>query len=280
MNKIASKDFTKAIASAYMDRNINFKKQTASICYIDPIIMLSPKEEEILTNGDGQSPEEYKQINSSTGLAVNYYKILQNCQNIKDLVFEDKVARPLKSGGRYANLDVSYKRDGIYYYVESKFLEPYYSDNEKNRASYFNVKKYPQEVEGHENEWLSLFEEAGEFTIYNAAQLCRHLLAIYRSSKSRSTEDGNNHRTILQSVTWKMSDEFICLFDKQIQDYLYRRIETIEEESKKCESLFNDFIETINWTYMSFEAKHYNDMLDDIKDSKYYESFLLRYFFQ
>ena len=61
--------------------------------------------------------DQYKQINSSTGLAVNYYKLLEELGAITDLVFENKIAKPLKKGGRFANLDVSYNRDGILYFT-------------------------------------------------------------------------------------------------------------------------------------------------------------------
>ena len=126
-------NFTHLLEKNYKEKGIPTKTQKV-IC-IKPIIDLDKEEERLLLEGDGQSnPNEYKQINSSTGLAVNYYKILESVKPIEELVFEDKVAIPLKGkGGRKANLDVSYKRDGKLFYVESKFLEPYYSNNEKNK---------------------------------------------------------------------------------------------------------------------------------------------------
>ena len=108
---------------------IKTKYHQSPIVYIEPIIPLSSEQEKKLKEGDGQSnPNEYKQINSSTGLAVSYYKILENTEKIKDLLFEDKVAIPLIKGGKPANLDVSYKRDGKIYYVESKIYDSHGND--------------------------------------------------------------------------------------------------------------------------------------------------------
>ena len=131
-------DFTKQITAIYNRNGIQTIEK--NVTYVKPIIELDKNTEEILLAGDGQSnPDEYKQVNSSTGLAVNYYMILNETGKIEDLTFEDKVAKPLKCrGGMKANIDVSYKRDGKIIYVESKFLEPYYSENEHLRECDFN----------------------------------------------------------------------------------------------------------------------------------------------
>ena len=72
-------NFTKTISQLYSDMGIKTKHHKSPIVYIEPIIPLSSEQEKRLKEGDGQSnPNEYKQINSSTGLAVSYYKILEN----------------------------------------------------------------------------------------------------------------------------------------------------------------------------------------------------------
>ena len=72
-------DFTKLLKNAYKNGGITITSKRTTIYYIEPIIKLPKEVEEHLLKGDGQkNKNEYKQINSSTGLAVNYYKILED----------------------------------------------------------------------------------------------------------------------------------------------------------------------------------------------------------
>lgn len=232
-----------------------------------------------MTEGDGQTEDQYKQINSSTGLAVNYYKLLEELGAITDLVFENKIAKPLKKGGRFANLDVSYNRDGILYFVESKFLEPYYSGNETIKDSYFDVSKYPIEVEDNKEEWQKLFLQSTEFVYYNFSQLCRHLLALYRYTHGIKGSLYNGEKVVLQSVIWEMTPRFLNKLDQTNSNKMRKRIEQLQAEANKCQEIFNSFITNIGWNNMKFQTLHYNDMLDDIKSSKHYAEFCKRYFF-
>lgn len=267
-------NFTKKISQLYSDMGIKTKHHKSPIVYIEPIIPLSSEQEKRLKEGDGQSnPNEYKQINSSTGLAVNYYKILEKTEKIKDLLFEDKVAIPLIRGGKPANLDVSYKRDGKIYYIESKFLEPYYSGNEHNRDSYFDTNRYDV-PEKDKEDWLHLFSDAQEYKLYNFSQLCRHLLAIWRKHK-----DNQQLEIIFQSVTWRMSDLFIGkINDNDLEESFRYRRTSIERESKSCQQRINDFLKKIGWNNITFECLQYNDILEDISSSPFIEEFKKRYF--
>lgn len=265
-------DFTKQITAIYNRNGIQTIEK--NVTYVKPIIELDKNTEEILLAGDGQSnPDEYKQVNSSTGLAVNYYMILNETGKIEDLTFEDKVAKPLKCrGGMKANIDVSYKRDGKIIYVESKFLEPYYSENEHLRESYFN-KEYYDVPEKDKDSWYELIEATKKFKYYNVSQLCRHLMAIWRKYK------GDKTPIVLQSVTWSMPDAFIEeMGDNQDKEIYRERRKKIDEEAEQCKKLINDFLNQIDWKNMEFEVLHYNDMLEDISSSRYQEEFKRRYF--
>ena len=104
-----------------------------------------------LKNGDGNPIAEMCHINSSAGLAFNYYKLFEHAKGI-EVNFEDKVEKPLRlknNGGKYANLDVSFYLDGTQYYIESKFLEPYYSKCKHNTCSYYNKDKQGGEVDNY-----------------------------------------------------------------------------------------------------------------------------------
>ena len=267
-------NFTKTISQLYSDMGIMTKCYQSPIVYIEPIIQLTSEQEKKLKEGDGQSnPNEYKQINSSTGLAVNYYKILESTGKIKDLLFEDKVAVPLIKGSKPANLDVSYKKDGIIYYIESKFLEPYYSGNKHNPDSYFDTNRYDV-PEKDKKDWFHLFSDAQKYKLYNFSQLCTHLMAIWR--KHHKDE---HFSFVFQSVTWRMSNQFIDkLDDEELRESYTNRRSAIEKESKECQQRINDFLKKIGWNNLTFECLYYNDMLEDISSSRNLEEFKRRYF--
>lgn len=267
-------DFTKQLATSYKRKGIQIQTIQKSVTYVKPIIELDKKKEDVLLAGDGQSnPEEYKQINSSTGLAMNYYMILNETGKIEDLTFEDKVAKPLKcKGGLKANIDVSYKRDGKIIYVESKFLEPYYSENERLRESYFN-KEYYDVPDKDKEAWYNLLKDAQGYKYYNVSQLCRHLMAIWRKHKEDSTS------IVLQSVTWAMPDAFIEEMENTKEKEEYRKRKgIIYEEASKCQKRINEFLNQIGWKNMAFEVLQYNNMLEDISSLSYIEEFKKRYF--
>lgn len=100
------------IFDEYKRQEINIRTQSESVHYVSPLIELSEEQREILEKGDGQKLNEYKQINSSTGLAVNYYKLMEDLDLISELIFEKKPAIPLEKSQKFVNIDVFYKRNG------------------------------------------------------------------------------------------------------------------------------------------------------------------------
>lgn len=270
---------TDLIHDEYKKSNIQVSVKTNPVYHVSPLVNLTSEQQKILSDGDGQTEDQYKQINSSTGLAVNYYKLLEELGAITDLVFENKIAKPLNKGGRFANLDVSYNRDGILYFVESKFLEPYYSGNETIKDSYLDISKYPVEVEENKEEWRNLFNKASEFEYYNFSQLCRHLLALYRYTHGIKGSEYKGEQVVLQSVTWEMTPQFMKKLDQKNSIDMQKRIEQLQDEANRCQEIFNAFISNIGWKNMKFQTLHYNDMLNDIKSSKHYAEFCKRYFF-
>ena len=270
---------TDLIHDEYKKSNIQVSVKTNPVYHVSPLVNLTSEQQKILSDGDGQTEDQYKQINSSTGLAVNYYKILEELASITDLIFENKIAKPLNKGGRFANLDVSYKKNGVLYYVESKFLEPYYSGNETIKDSYLDISKYPVEVEENKEEWRNLFNKASEFEYYNFSQLCRHLLALYRYTHGIKGSEYKGEQVVLQSVTWEMTPQFMKKLDQKNSIDMQKRIEQLQDEANRCQEIFNAFISNIGWNNMKFQTLHYNDMLDDIKSSKHYAEFCKRYFF-
>ena len=270
---------TDLIHDEYKKSNIQVSVKKNPVYHVSPLINLTSEQQKILSDGDGQTEDQYKQINSSTGLAVNYYKILEELASITDLNFENKIAKPLNKGGRFANLDVSYKKNGVLHYVESKFLEPYYSGNETIKDSYLDISKYPVEVEEIKEEWRNLFNKASEFEYYNFSQLCRHLLALYRYTHGIKGSEYKGEQVVLQSVTWEMTPQFMKKLDQKNSIDMQKRIEQLQDEANRCQEIFNAFISNIGWNNMKFQTLHYNDMLDDIKSSKHYAEFCKRYFF-
>lgn len=275
---VTMKRLSDLISTEY--KSYGLKTKIINTTIINPLIKLSTIQEDMLNEGDGQSYNQYLQINSSTGLAVNYYKLLEEQKNIKQLVFEDKVARPLNKGGKCANIDVSFIRDNKLYFVESKYLEPYYSGNEVINDSYLDSNRYPKEIPSSDySNWKKLFRWTKDFKLYNVTQLCRHLLAIYRFTHGHSDAYYNGQQVVLQSVIWKMTDMFLSLCDDSTKKDLERKILILEKEKNACDLYINEFIESINWQNMVFESHYYNDILCDIKESDFYDEFCKRYFF-
>lgn len=270
------------IFDEYKRQEINIRTQSESVHYVSPLIELSEEQREILEKGDGQKLNEYKQINSSTGLAVNYYKLMEDLDLISELIFEKKPAIPLEKSQKFVNIDVFYKRNGTLYFVESKFLEPYYNynGNEVLVDAYFDEDRYPIEIQAFHNEWHQLFLQSKDFQYYDVAQLCRHLLALYRYTHGYEGSEYQGEPVVLQSVTWEMPEHFINLLSSPSdRDKMRERVEALKEEAKRCHDMFNTLINKIDWNNMTFETLHYNDMLDEIKSNEHYRDFCKRYFF-
>ena len=231
-----------------------------------------------LENGDGNPIAEMCQINSSAGLAFNFYKLYEHAKGI-EVNFEDKVEKPLRlknNGGKYANLDVSFYLDGTQYYIESKFLEPYYSKCKHNTCSYYNKDKQGNSVdnykfpEGETELWLELLGHEKDFQYYDFPQLYRHLLAIRR----RHNKQG---KVVLQSVSWEMTDSFKAEYGISKADE--EMLKTLDDERQNAEELFNGFLNNIGWTDCLFEMKDYNKMLGYISDgSQKCHDFCKQYF--
>lgn len=272
--------FKRLILDEYKRQEIDIRTQSESVHYVSPLIELSEEQRVILEKGDGQKSNEYKQINSSTGLAVNYYKLMEDLGLISELIFEKKPAIPLEKSRYHANIDVFYKRNGTLHFVESKFLEPYYNGNEVLVDAYFDEDRYPIEIQAFRNEWHQLFLQSKDFQYYDVAQLCRHLLALYRYTHGYEGSEYQGEPIVLQSVTWEMPEHFINLLSSPSdRDKMRERVKTLKEEAKRCHDMFNTFINEVDWNNMTFETLHYNHMLDEIKPNKHYSDFCKRYFF-
>lgn len=268
----------KGIINVLIERyEANNGKKSLPAPYVVPLLA-EPTDEQLkqLKEGDGNPIAEMCQINSSAGLAFNYYKLFESQVQKKDkgfkVNFEDKVAIPLclKRGGKYANLDVSYCLNGTQYYIESKFLEHYYSNCKHNNDSYKCAGNYKFSEE-ETKLWLELLKNETCFQHYDFPQLYRHLLAIRRKHIK-------SEKIVLQSVSWRMTNDFKSKYGlKQDDEKWLKRLE--QEQLRACE-LFNDFLKKIGWDNCSFEVKHYNDMLDDIRNAEKFDDFCKQYFLE
>lgn len=279
---------TKIIVNAYASKDIEtFVGKSGRLC-AKPLVDLCPSQEQSLLEGDGQGKfsDAYKQINSSTGLAVNYFKLAEENKKVTMLNFEVKVGVPLSivKGNRNANLDVSFRdSQKRKIFVESKYLEPYYIDlkNPKchNGEAYIkDTYRYPKEINEHFiNDWIDLFKRGNTYEVYDAPQLCRHLLAIYRYSYIHNHAD----KIVLLSLTWDVTKSFLQEVNNIAKKReLKKRLRKLKEEKVRFMEDFLILKEKIGWRNMSFETKSYNDgdMLNAIKTSSQFKEFLKRYF--
>ena len=242
-------------------------------------LICQPSEDQMkaLKEGSGNPESEMRQINSSAGLAVSFWRAYELCHPGSSVEFEWQKQRPLRYG-RPANIDVVVREHDTITFIESKFLEPYYSGNEMPRDAYMFASKYSKNTKDSPQSWIELFSKAKEFKYYNVTQLCRHLLAISKDMW-RCPKFYENKRVKLCSVTWDMPDGFTDIFvDEVIAEFDSRR-KTIREEASRCEILLNDFItEHLDFPNLSFEAIKYNDIIDQLVDSPYYQRIKKQFF--
>lgn len=274
--KISYPFLTQVIDTKYTELGIKVNHEKGSIGKIDLLRPLSDNQKEHLLKGDGQKDDQYRQINSSTGLIVNYLKLLEEVKGIANLDFEVKIGRPLRWGND-ANLDAYYLQNETETFVESKFLEPYCNGNETNRQSYFESDKYTSDCKKIVDDWIDLFLYAETFKTYNVAQLCRHLLTIYHYTYKRHFAS----KVALMSFVWLPSDTFIKLIDdREAKQQLLSMRTKVEKEGQDFSNYLNEFFDRIHWTNITFKAKTYNsnEMLIAIKDAEEFEEFKIRYF--
>ena len=216
-------------------------------------------------------------MNSSAGLAVNYWRAYELCHPGSSVEFEWKKRKPLKRGNS-ANIDVVVREKDRITFIESKFLEPYYSENDPLVESYMKADKYSEET-GSAEPWVELFSEAKNFKIYNVVQLCRHLLAIDKDMMI--TPEYYVQKTVtLLSVTWDMTDAFLNDYftDKEKAESV-ECTKCISEESARCYKLLNDFIaNTLGVGNLRFDVKKYNDIIGLVSEFPEYEKIRKQYF--
>ena len=243
----------------------------------DLICMPTESQLQCLYKGDGNPEAEMRQVNSSAGLAVNFWRAYELCNPQASVEFEWKKMVPLRRGRR-ANIDAVVRTFHTEDFYESKFLEPYYSNNEIPKDSYFDESKYSSYTKDSAHSWVELFKRSSEFQYYNVTQLIRHLLAIskhmWKNPKYYCDKQVN-----LISVVWDMPDSFAAMYEGEIENALIQRRTIIRNEAEKCEKLLNDFIqEHLPMKNLVFKAIKYNNIIDQISDDELRSKLESQYF--
>lgn len=232
-------------------------------------LICEPTEEQMnrLIEGSGNPEAEMRQVNSSAGLAVNYWRAYEMCHKDASVEFEWKKRKPLQYGIP-ANIDVVIREKNHVWFVESKFLEPYYSGNEMPVDSYEDVSKYSSYTKDSPESWVTLFQNAKSFQYYNVTQLCRHLLAITKDIQ-KDSKQYRGKEVMLISAVWDMPNSFLMLFADEEREILSLRRQIIREEAMQSEVFFNEFI-NMHLPDMSikYRAIKYNDIIDQIIDQQ------------
>ena len=249
---------------------------------------------EKVRKGDSNPLDKIRKVNSSTALAVYYYTLFVKLLGIKEenFDFENKIGIPLnleKVSKQYpgkplrnANIDVLLKMDNTIWFVESKFLEPYYSSTQLLPEKYLNAGNYGDN--DNADIWFKYAKEINthieEYKFYNVTQMFKHLLAMYSHREKWYSKGYSNF--VLLNVGWKMTDSFkakIKIESKRSFSYINTRDKLIEEQTEKGIKLLNDLVNKLEWKDCKVEFKHYNDLelLEIIKDSPNYDDFIKRY---
>ena len=277
------KKLTECLAKWYDENHTEKGRRKASGVFVVPLLAeLTADQLYQLQNGSGNPLAQIHQVNSSAGLVVNYYKLFEEAHPSVVVDFEWKESIPLLKSSAPANLDVRYELDGTIYFIESKFLEPYYSDAKKNAEAYFDKSRYPKEVDVSDKDaWQTLFKHEGTFRYFDYPQLCRHLLAIYRHNK-KNPEMYRDKEIVLRSVGWEMTPSFKQYFQSLGWDDgdMKERCDTIQKEKEIATSIFKEHIQKISWHECRFETDTYNNMLDEISGSKKFNQFIKQYFLE
>ena len=229
----------------------------------DLICQPSTEQMQMLKEGSGNPDSEMRQVNSSAGLGINFWSSYEQSNPGVQVDFEWRKRVPLKRGIP-ANIDVVVKEGNIIRFIESKFLEPYYSGNEVPRNSYLDATKYSSNTKDSPVSWVELFKKAKEFKYYNVTQLCRHLLAVSKELW-RSPKQYQEREVHLQSICWEMPDSFMAsLSDEERKEFIVRR-GIIQEEAIRCERLLNGFInQHLQFCNLEFNAIKYNDLIGSV----------------
>lgn len=214
---------------------------------------------------------EVKKLNSSTALAVNYFQMLP-----MSVEYEVDVAIPLilsPGKGHPAMIDVRYETDGETHYVESKFLEPYYSQTHEISPSYL-VEHYYDSPDTAAM-WIDIFKSVqiminnGDFCYYDINQMLKHLLAIYRTSPPRPV--------ILSNMIWRPEKVFFdSMKSKRSVSYLKKRSEKLTEEMCRAQLLLTDFVQKIDLD-CRIHVAYYNDTLQEVSTHENFVTFAKKY---
>lgn len=219
---------------------------------------------------------EIVKLNSSSALSINYHEMLGIALGVR-MDYEVAVAIPLhldEGKGHPAMLDVKYEHDGVTYYVESKFLEPYYTVSHKASKNYWNERYYLEEKETEK--WVALFKqvdgmiEQKEFCYYDINQMLKHLLAIYRIQPQANV--------VLKNLIWRPSETFMNAIESQrSRSFLTKRVARLTEEMETARKLIADFIGSINWKNCNVKISFYNEEMEQVSKCGFIDEFKAKY---
>ena len=227
---------------------------------------------EMIANNSTVLSEIHK-LNSSTSLAINYHEMLAAERRVK-VKYEVPTAVPLFAyRGRSAVIDARYTWKNTTYYVESKFLEPYYSSTHPVREAYFEENHYKDATIA--KKWIEMFNSVkNEFVYYDINQMLKHLLAIYRLQPSG--------KIVLQNLIWKPTDRFFsAIGSERSVSYFKKRVGDLQDEMKKAHQMLSEFVnKELHWNECTIGISFYNDVLDRVSANIHFQEFKEKYLFE
>ena len=289
MTKIHLNDLQKILAS----QPFVFDSPSGHLPFL--LVEPSPEQWKQLSRGDGHASieGELKKRHSSTLLAVNFHLLFQRKTGIR-VLFEDKVAIPLRKSHKKANLDVSYTDGSRKIYVESKFLEPFYDfcgnrdirtpgQLRKRILPYLDENRYP--AVASPSDVRRCFEDlaseirSGRLLFVDIQQLFKHALAIHRAASELSPCPGT--RIVLQSIRWQPTSRFLAAAKDcgtGWENTIREREAHIQDETEICRRYMSRFIGALgDADFFTFEDCTYNERIDAL-ESDDDKQFRLLYF--
>ena len=250
--------------------------------YAELFCSLSKLHEDELDDGSGNALEEFKYIDSSTALGVNFFLLYEQIHPKANIIFEWDKSSPLKVGGK-SNIDIRVQEDKIITFYESKFLEPYYMCNSRFTESYSLKENYYDHWKFTDEELVSILRDFQSFTYYNASQLFRHLLAIVNHIVHNKDLYKDITSVVLNSISWKMEDEYLNLLNlsRRSRSYAIKRRNILKQEETDVKDMIQRFIDHYVTDIipkditLSFETSTYNNNVSLINNHKEFKN---RYF--
>lgn len=249
---------------------------------------LTDDEIQQLIAGDGDELDwKIRQVNSSAALLLNVFHALRpgkilhidDIGDFKEYDIEVKLPTLLTSRAP-ANIDMLLENEATALFIESKFTEPFHEHHNGLMTLNPSYSKLENHIDSTIHEAIVPFLET-TYHHYDAVQLLRHAVGIYRSVKEQPKRYCGK-RIVLMNLVWEIKNiqnKYPALYEIQMKE-LTELNEFAPWFQKSMNAAFQTLGVNFEFVYMNYEDfvhKRTNIQELDIETFEYLNH---RYFFQ